>query len=74
MLEEHVEMRPQYRATLIAGDLIIEEVPATIYMRIGTEGLGSTKLGAVEKLKRRIMEKFAADLQRIDWQSMEYIR
>lgn len=66
--------RPMYKAILVKSELIIDEVPFGVWRRIGTEGLGGSKVEAIEKLKRRIMNQFAADLKAIDWQSMEYVK
>jgi len=67
--------RPMYKAELQpSGDLVVTEVTFEIYRRIGTEGLCHSKVGAIGKLKRRIMDKFIEDMRKIDWQSLEYVR
>ena len=74
MLREHEEMSPMYKAELIKGELVISEVTAHIYMRIGTSGLGYSKAEAIEILRRQILDKFADDLKRINWQAIPYMR
>lgn len=74
MLESNELKRPMYRAHLINNELLVEEVSPHIVARIGTSGLGHSKAGAIEKLKRRIMDKFAEELRAIDWQSMQYVK
>ena len=63
-----------YAASLVHGELIIREVGEGVYRRIGTQGLCTTKLKAVEELKLRIMDKFQDDMKRVDWQAQEFIK
>jgi len=66
--------RPMYKAALQNGTLEVTEVTPEIWRRIGTQGLGHSKMGAVEILKRRVMNQFAKDMQAIDWQSLQYVK
>lgn len=62
-----------YKAELGAyGQLIITPVSPEIYMRFGTEGLGSTREEAIIHLKKSIMNRFEQDMRSIWWQSKAY--
>ena len=64
-----------YKADLHTdGELVVTEVTPEIWKRISTEGMCSSRIGAIEKLKRRIRTKFAKDMQALDWQSLQYVK
>lgn len=65
--------REMYKAELVNGELIVTPVLPAIWKRIGHQGLGQTKTEAIEKLKKRIMDKFSHDIKAIDWQSIQYV-
>jgi hypothetical protein len=74
MLAEYDDLPCMFRASFIDGQLVIEPVTAHIYRRTGIAGLGISKIEAIELLKKRIMDNFAAQLAAIDWQARQYIR
>ena len=72
MLSEYDLLPLMYRATLVKNELILEEISPHVYRRVGTTGLGRNKVEAIEKLKRRMMDRFAVDLQAVNWQMLQY--
>jgi hypothetical protein len=63
-----------YKAELQNGELVITEISPEIYKRISTQGLGHSKVGAIEILKHRIMKQFEKDLICSNWQSLQYVK
>ena len=71
---EYPHLAVRYKASYVKPQLFVEEVTPQIYLRIGTEDSAETKLGAVELLKLRLMEKFLDAMQAIDWQAIKYVK
>lgn len=71
MLAEYEELPVRYRAKLDVTQLLIEEVSPHIYRRFSTVGTGTTKMEAVEILKRDLMDDFLRKMAAIDWQARQ---
>lgn len=73
MIESYNELPVMYKATLVGTELVIEPITPHVYRRIGTAGLGHTKVEAVELLKLRIMKRFEQDLSAVNWQARQLV-
>lgn len=73
-MSEESEVKVMYAVSLVAGELIIREVPEGVYKRIGTDGLSRTRFQAAEELKRKIMNQFQHDMKCVDWQAQQFIK
>ena len=72
MIDDYIELPYMYKAELIKTELVLTEVSPLIYMRFGTQGLGKTKVEAIEILRKGIMVKFNREMGCINWQAREY--
>lgn len=73
MLEKYSEMPTRYKAHFVDNQLIVEEVGPDVYMRVGYHGAETTKLRAVETLRKGMMEEFLRNMSTIQWQAKQYI-
>jgi hypothetical protein len=73
-LIEYDKLPLLYKAQLDGMDLVVTEVTAHVYMRIGTADLGCSKVEACELLKKRLMLDFNQKLEAVNWQALQYFR